>query len=175
MCPLLSMFEKKIREGNCFGCDKPNSIVNRTKWLCNECNNSRLNSSKKEKEIVENKNCSKCNLDKPIVNNKYHLCNECNHYRLHNETTQQTLEKQFNKAQLKQQTKPKKKTTPTTQAKEETLIKQKLSQLKQDIETKALEEDTYHCKGCGCSYLGLDKSHILSVKQRKDLELEREY
>ena len=52
-------------------------------------------------------------------------------------------------------------------------IKLKLSTLKTEIEIEAQQDNHYYCWGCGLGTNGLDKSHILSVKQRKDLELEK--
>lgn len=56
---------------------------------------------------------------------------------------------------------------------EQSLFNQQLSKIKIEIEQDALSNDSYFCTGCGKSYPGLDKSHILSLKNRKDLGLEK--
>lgn len=50
---------------------------------------------------------------------------------------------------------------------------QQLSLLKSEIEIDAQQDGRYYCWGCDKGGVPLDKSHILSVKHRKDLELER--
>lgn len=60
------------------------------------------------------------------------------------------------------------------QTAKESSIKKKLSLLKREIELEAVQNNEYYCKGCGKSYPGLDKSHILSVGQYKHLELVKE-
>lgn len=54
-------------------------------------------------------------------------------------------------------------------------IRQKLlSILKNEIRQDAWDNDKYFCQGCGLAGKPLDCSHILSVAQRKDLELDRD-
>jgi hypothetical protein len=168
------MIEKRRREGPCFECNKNTNIVNRTKWLCTYCNTNRLSkqliTKKREEKII----CKKCKKENTIVNNTHTLCQECNHLRIHKKTIQETLLEQQQKQQQRERLKPIKKQKTTQQVRKEQNTKQLLSELKKEIENEALDNDTYYCKGCGASYLGLDKSHILSVGQRKDLELEKE-
>lgn len=181
------MFEKRKREGNCFGCDKTDRIVNRTKWLCPTCNSTRLQKDTKIQETTHKfrigttlyfhnnkqeeyegqyvKVLSQLSSPSPIP--KYRVLILLNNQEL--DCTEYDLMR--NKPIPKKETK---KTKATKQAKKESNTKQQLSVLKKQIEDEALDNDTYFCKGCGASYLGLDKSHILSVGQRKDLELEKE-
>ena len=123
--------------------------------------------------------CNECKKESYIVNRKRMLCDDCNHFRLHGETKQETLYKQNQKYQLKQQqkplkSKPQKQNTIKNLSKKESLQKQHLSYVKQDIRKEAIDSDNYYCWGCGDGSQDLDCSHILSVGQRKDLELERE-
>lgn len=123
--------------------------------------------------------CNKCEKETYIVNRKRMLCDDCNHYRLHGETKQETLYKQNQKYQLKQQSKPIKikvsKPIPIKNlSKKEAIQKQHLSYVKQEIRKEAFDSDNYYCWGCGVGGEDLDCSHILSVKHRKDLELEKE-
>lgn len=125
--------------------------------------------------------CSKCKKELFIVNKKYNLCDECNHFRLHKETKFETFRKQNEKYQKKSLEKQKNKpfsskiSKPISNiSKKETVQKQNLSLVKNRIEERAKEEEKYYCWGCGRVEQHLDKSHILSVKQRKDLELEEE-
>lgn len=123
--------------------------------------------------------CNECKKESYIVNRKRMLCDDCNHFRLHGETKQETLYKQNQKYQFKQQqkplkSKPQKQNTIKNLSKKETLQKQHLSHLKQDIRKEAIDSDNYYCWGCGVGGQDLDCSHILSVGQRKDLELEKE-
>jgi len=54
-------------------------------------------------------------------------------------------------------------------------IRQKLlSILKNEIRQDAWDNGEYCCQGCGLGGVPLDCSHILSVAQRKDLELDRD-
>lgn len=75
----------------------------------------------------------------------------------------------------------KSKSTPTSSSKpikqqttKEKNRKNALSQVKSEIEIEAMQDNRYFCWGCGHAKGGLDKSHILSVKQRKDLELDKD-
>lgn len=76
---------------------------------------------------------------------------------------------------IKLTVKAKKQLSTTTRIKaqttEEAVIKKQLSTLKKEIELEAIQENRYFCCGCGTSYPGLDKSHILSVGQFKKYEL----
>ncbi len=118
--------------------------------------------------------CSKCNHN-PIINQKYKLCDNCNYVRLHGETKQTVYSRNSSKNQLKKQ-----KVTNVPQLKRTPLRTKvspnadKLKQLKDSITQKAIDNGTYYCSGCGISDGHLDRSHILSVGQRKDLELVEE-
>lgn len=122
--------------------------------------------------------CSNCKKEKFIVNKKYNLCDDCNYYRLNGKTKQEAY-------QERAQSKPKKvyklKSSPLknkqkvkVQTDKEKQIKNKLSTLKNSIREKAISNQEYFCWGCGKGGEQLDCSHILSVGQRKDLELEEE-
>ena len=125
-------------------------------------------------------NCKGCNTDQYIVNRTKMLCQCCNHFRIHGESIQETQRKQQQKWIDKAAQKPKKPPKPTKiyvikQSTSKTAKKnQELSELKFSISEKALLEGEYYCKGCGCSNGGLDRSHILSEKQRPDLSLVEE-
>ena len=133
--------------------------------------------------------CNSCNLDKLIVNKKYGICDDCNFARLHN--GQSKAEVYSDRKKEKDQSKPfnwyedkipssllqKKPIVVKTrikikpQSSKQKEVSQQLSILKSNIEIEALQDSKYYCWGCGCAKGGLDKSHILSVGQRKDLEL----
>lgn len=124
-------------------------------------------------------NCNNCNTDKYIVNRKRMLCDDCNHMRIHGETKQETQNKQhqkwLEKAKIREKakpTKPQKNYTIKQSTAKNTAQKAELSKLKFSISEEALLNGEYFCKGCGQSNGGLDRSHILSVKQRPDLELD---
>lgn len=122
--------------------------------------------------------CSKCEKQKFIVNKKYNLCDDCNYYRLNGKTKQEVYQErasqkpkktyQIKKSPLKNNSKVK------IQTQKEKQVKNKLSQLKNQIREKAILENKYFCWGCGKGGVQLDCSHILSVGQRKDLELQEE-
>lgn len=114
----------------------------------------------------------KCNCGKPIINKKYGLCNECNYVRLNGRSRSEVYQERAD-------SKPKpiytlKRSKPKQQSSREASVKNKLHNVKLQHELDAVQSDEYYCKGCGVSYLGLDKSHILSVGQRKDLETDPE-
>lgn len=137
---------------------------------------------------MEKEQCNGCETDKYIVNRKRMLCDDCNHFRIHGETKQQTQIKQQQKYQEKYQAKqlnkpivtkvyefkPKKNYVIKQSTKKEEVQKNLLSLVKKKIRKEAIDSDTYYCWGCGDGSQDLDCSHILSVKQRKDLELEQE-
>ncbi len=117
--------------------------------------------------------CKYCN--KPVVNRKYELCIEHNFERLHNGVSRAQVYSSRVKEReeiktpklIRAKYKPLKQQTTT-----EAETKKKLHELKASIEQKAINEGLYYCWGCGKGGIALDKSHILSVKQRKDLELD---
>lgn len=125
--------------------------------------------------------CSACGLNKPIQNKKYNLCSDCVFKKSHGGKSRQEV---YNERATERQTtidsrmralyapshhkyKP-----PRQQRPEERVIKQKLSEIKTEIEMEAIHNDQYFCWGCGISHPGLDKSHILSVGKYKRLELD---
>lgn len=121
--------------------------------------------------------CSGCKKNLFIVNKKYNLCDDCNYFRLHKITKQEALVIQQRKYQekysKKQVTKVPIKTkiyTIKQSSSKDSSVKEKLGLLKKDIRLEAIQNDLHFCQGCGKG-VGLDCSHILSVKQRKDLEL----
>lgn len=122
--------------------------------------------------------CSKCDKNKPIVNRSKWLCDDCNYLRLHNGVSRAQVYQDRAKTRVEQKvpklnkisTRQKYVNQQTVKEKE---IKEKLSALKLEIEIEAQQDNHYYCWGCGKGEKGLDKSHILSVKQRKDLELEK--
>lgn len=75
---------------------------------------------------------------------------------------------------LQRSTKPLKRTAIKRQTNEEATRKNQLSKVKKEIDLTEIQNNTYFCKGCGRSYPGLDKSHILSVGLYKHLELVKE-
>lgn len=118
--------------------------------------------------------CSKCQQNRPIVNIRRQLCSECNFERLHNGASRAEIYKERVQQRVESKVPRKKKLQSIGQSLKEKQIKEQLATLKQAIEQQAIDEGRYYCWGCGKSSTGLDKSHILSVKQRKDLELEKE-
>lgn len=122
--------------------------------------------------------CSRCEKQKFIVNKKYNLCDDCNYYRLNGKTKQEVYqEKASQKSKKTYQTKKsqlKKVSKIKIQTQKEKQVKNKLSQLKNQIREKAALNNQYFCWGCGKGGVQLDCSHILSVGQRKDLELQEE-
>jgi ribosomal protein L37AE/L43A len=134
--------------------------------------------------LIDKKNdmsepCTKCGKNLPIVNRTKWLCNDCNFARLHNGATRASIyrENALKRVESKAPRKVRTKFKPLPQQKaSEAEIKHKLSILKKEIEVEAIQNNMYYCWGCGratgfCG--GLDKSHILSVGQRKDLELDK--
>lgn len=123
--------------------------------------------------------CTDCQLPKQIQNKKYQLCSDCVFKRNHNGKSQTEVylereslkEPKPIKLSLPKKKKPKRVTTQQLRQKE---ISTQLSLLKQVIREEAIENDCYYCEGCSRSDKPLDCSHILSVKQYKSLELERE-
>lgn len=116
--------------------------------------------------------CKGCQSDQYIVNRTKMLCQRCNHFRLHKETPEETLIKQNQKYLERLKEKPYKPIKSVT--KKQSRVNNLLSELKLDIRKQAQQEDMYYCWGCGKGGVDLDCSHILSVKQREDLELDRE-
>lgn len=117
--------------------------------------------------------CSDCKKNRPIVNKKYNLCGECVFEKNHDGKSRATV---YAEREAAKEPKPayqfKKSSKPIRQqTQKEFGIKSVLHELKTEIDMDNVLDGTYYCRGCGKSHPGLDKSHILSVKQRKDLEL----
>lgn len=118
--------------------------------------------------------CSGCNKDLPIQNKKYNLCSSCVFEKNHGGKSRgevymkRASERPIKIYQLKSSGRPRQ------QTKKEAVVKNELSALKTQIDLEAIQSDSYYCSGCGVSYVGLDHSHILSVGQFKELELDRE-
>jgi DNA-directed RNA polymerase subunit RPC12/RpoP len=120
--------------------------------------------------------CSNCNQPNPIVNKKYDLCDECNYKRLHDGQSKADVAR--NKAVVKRLV-----AQPYTDIKKSKSIKQRsekqhvidvaLQAVKESIRLDAKQSGEHFCKGCGKTEKHLDCSHILSVKHRKDLSLEK--
>jgi 5-methylcytosine-specific restriction endonuclease McrA len=131
---------------------------------------------------MEKKICKGCGENHYLVNLTKQLCDNCNYFRLHGQTRQERegkkhqewLERGMAKQASKQSLKQPKVYTIKTATKKEANNLVKLVELKKKITLKAIQEDMYFCWGCGKGEEGLDKSHILSVKQRKDLELDED-
>lgn len=118
--------------------------------------------------------CSGCGLNKHIQNKKHNLCSDCVFSKNHNGKSKQEVYAERSSQRPKKIYVFKKSSKPIKQQKEsEAEIKQLLSALKHDIEIEALQNNMYYCWGCGNTEQALDKSHILSVKHRKDLELDK--
>lgn len=125
--------------------------------------------------------CSSCNTPQYLVNRTKKLCYRCNHFRIHGESVEETQNRQQREWRLRSEEKQKNKapTPPKIYTIKQTTSKtakkdSELSKLKFSISEEALMDGTYYCKGCGHSGQGLDRSHILSEKQRPDLALEEE-
>jgi 5-methylcytosine-specific restriction endonuclease McrA len=109
----------------------------------------------------------------PSINKKYDLCDTHNYERLHGRSKQEVYaERSASRPKKVYQFKTYAK--PRQQTSKEAAVKEKLSAVKRDIELDAVLNGEYFCQGCGKSYPGLDKSHILSVKHFKHLELVKE-
>lgn len=137
----------ELQEGICSNCNKHRAIVNRGKTLCDNCNYQRLHSGKTKEDIAKEKIKIKESKMREISLKSH---DSINHSSFQNK-----------RVKIKAIT-----------AKQSNLNKQ-LSQIKNEIALEAIQNDEYFCKGCGSSS-EIDKSHILSIGQRKDLELVKE-
>ena len=117
--------------------------------------------------------CKQCNLEKQIQNKTRTLCADCVYKNNHDGKSKQEV--YSSKASLKPiKSYVFKRSTPIKQqTKKEGSIKKELSIVKNKIRQDALQNDEYYCKGCGVTG-ALDCSHILSVGQFKELELDEE-
>jgi hypothetical protein len=75
--------------------------------------------------------------------------------------------------QLQKPPQPPKIYTIKQQSNKKAKINQELHKVKNEIELEALQNGEYYCKGCG-SGVECDKSHILSIKQFPEYELDKE-
>lgn len=133
----------KVIKKECSECNKDVLIVNRTKWLCDECNFMRLHDGKTRHEIFKEKEANLREISLKSAEMNFDTFKQKKSFKIN-----QTTSKQAN-------------------------LNRKLSELKKEIALKAIQNDEYYCKGCG-SGSEIDKSHILSIGQRKDLELVEE-
>lgn len=123
--------------------------------------------------------CKKCGENSPIVNKRHWLCNECNYKRLNNGVSRAEMyakrakDRQEYKTPRKINAKHKPKPI-RQQTSKEVSIKRELIELKKQVHQEAQDNEMYYCWGCGMGGVGLDSSHILSVGQRKDLELDKD-
>ena len=135
------------KSGPCSGCKKSNQIENRTKWLCPSCNHFRRHGETQQETAI----------------------------RKQKEYQERSIEKQRKKEVLQKTLPPKPvKTYSIGSTKKEEKQKNQLSLLKKEIRQEAIDSDLYYCQGCGDGSQNLDCSHILSVRHRKDLELDKE-
>lgn len=104
--------------------------------------------------------CKGCGNTRPIVNVKYGLCNQCNRVRLGSTKVSYELKRTVLKPK-----KGAKRINPLSDRKIQ--IRKELKIVKEAVE----ERDERRCQGCRVGQT-CDKSHILSVGQREDLELE---
>lgn len=114
-----------------------------------------------EFEICKNgciKNC-------PIVNKKYDLCDHCNYFRLNGKTKEEIYKERASSKEKKIYTLKKSKPNQISE-------KQKSSnkQIRETYAEIALTREK-RCTGCA-TYYNLSHSHILSRKQRPDLQVE---
>jgi hypothetical protein len=91
--------------------------------------------------------------------------------RLHGKSQQQEYTERAAAKPRKIYTLPQSRTPIKQQSRKQSVRAKELSALKNEIELDAVQEGRYYCEGCGHSHSHLDKSHIISVGQRKDLEL----
>lgn len=110
-----------------------------------------------------------CSL--PVVNKKHGLCQKHNYIRMHGRS-QEEVYAERSASRPKKIYKIKTYAPPRQQTSKERAVKSALSEVKSSIELKAIHDNMYYCWGCGISHPGLDKSHILAVGKRKDLELD---
>lgn len=122
--------------------------------------------------MIEKEQCRQCGNDSYIENRTRMLCKECNHIRIHGETIQ---EKQRRKAQEyaeKRKAKGGSKKVNQISDKQKSINKE-MTAMKKGISLAVISKDGYEqCAGCMRTDEHLDKSHILSVKQRPDLQLD---
>lgn len=112
--------------------------------------------------------CNSCKKDLFIVNKKYGLCDDCNYFRINGATKQEI----YHRRSLKKNKTTKVYTIKQT-TKKESVVKNKLSIIKNEIRLEAIQSDTYFCKGCGLG-TSCDCSHILPVGSFKELETDKE-
>jgi hypothetical protein len=101
--------------------------------------------------------CKQCG-SQYVVNKTKSLCDDCNQVRLHGMTRHERMA-------LKSK-------DPRAESERQRVINQKLREVKNKISDERKENNTYICDGCSAYSEFLDRSHIVSVKHRPDLQLD---
>lgn len=110
--------------------------------------------------------CSNCSQEEWIVNKTYNLCDNCNHIRLHGETKQETAHRKALEYAERRKAKGAHKINQVSDKQKE--INKNLAAVKRLVSLERPSE----CQGCMKNTDQLDRSHILSVAQRPDLQLD---
>lgn len=104
------------------------------------------------------------------------ICKNCSHFEKYNESLFATQQRKLREKQAKYKAKQKDK--PVTAKKrivqiseEQAIFNEQLRKVKLEIVNWAVDNGQYYCQGTGKTPFILDCSHIISVKQRKDLAL----
>lgn len=114
--------------------------------------------------------CKKCGEEKYIENRTRMLCKECNFERIHGITFK---EHQKQKAVEYAERRKQKANKVNPISDKQKGINHKMTKTKHNVSLNAIQEIGWEqCAGCMRSDIHLDKSHILSVKQRPDLQLD---
>ena len=117
-------------------------------------------------------NCNGCDKPRPIVNKKYGLCGDCVFEKNHGGKSRAEVYAARSAAKPQKVYQIKTKSKPKQQTAKEKVVKDALSELKNQIRIDAAQDNMYYCWGCGHTDK-LDCSHILSVGRYKHLELDR--
>ena len=106
------------------------------------------------------------------------LCANCAHFQKYGESIFATNQRKLREKQL--QYREKKKETPVTPKKrivqvseKQKEINEQLKKVKDKITEHAFNTNSHYCVGCGVTSITLDRSHILSVKHRSDLQMDK--
>jgi hypothetical protein len=121
--------------------------------------------------MIEKEQCRQCSNEAYIENRTRMLCKECNHIRIHGETIKErAIRKGKEYAERKKQKGATK--IPQVSSKQKGINKE-MTAMKQMVSNQAQSENGFEqCAGCMRTDIKPDKSHILSVKQRPDLQLD---